>query len=430
RTVGYGPLVADPAGRLALPQGFSYKIVTEAGVTTLESGEVTPGNHDGTGAFPTDDGGTVLVNNHEIFTFAEAAEEGTFPVPLVEGLVYDPAMAGGCTIVVTDVEGNRVTEYVGVAGTAVNCAGGITPWSTWLTCEEDSTRAGTDGATKDHGYVFEVDPFDRDANLDPKPIKALGRYDHEAAAVDPETSNIYLTEDASEPNGLYYRWEGPDGFEGGKGALRELPDDAGVLTAMKCFDATGAYVDDLSRGVEVGTTYSVEWVAVPDRDATTVDTRLQFAAGEITRGRKLEGQWWGRAEGTPGAFVVTSYARAEDSPVEHDGQVWFYDPAAATFTLKVLFGLNPAPDVDGASDGPDNITVSPWGGLILAEDGEGVQHLIGVTEGGESFPMARNDVSTVEFTGPVYSEDNTVLFANVQDPGTMFAITGPWVEQA
>lgn len=102
-----------------------------------------------------------------------------------------------------------------------------------------------------------------------------------------------------------------------------------------------------------------------------------------------------------------------------DGQVWFYDPAASTFFLKVLFGLNPTPDVDGPSDGPDNITVAPWGGLILAEDGEGVQHLVSVTEFGESFPMARNDVSTVEFTGPVYSEDNTVLFADVQEPGTM-----------
>jgi secreted PhoX family phosphatase len=426
RSVGYGALVADPAGRLALPEGFSYRIVTEAGRTLLESGEPTPGNHDGTGAFRTRAGGTVLVTNHEIGTPAEAAEDGIVTVPLVDGLVYDPGMGGGCTVVETGRDGERITEYVGVAGTSTNCAGGITPWDTWLTCEEDSTRAGQDGATKDHGYVFEVDPFDRAANRDPEPIRALGRYDHEAATVDPRTGDVYLTEDASGPNGLFYRWAAPRGFRGGKGALRRLGDTEGVLAAMRCTDDRGEHVDDLSRGVEVGTRYAVEWVEVPDRDARTVDTRLQFADGDVTRGRKLEGQWWGDG----GAYVVTSYARAEDSPGEpHDGQVWFYDPRRGTLTLKLRFGLNPTPDVDGPFDGPDNVTVSPWGGLILAEDGEGVQHLIGVAGDGATFPMARNEVDDAEFTGPVYSHDKRVLFANVQAPGTMFAITGPWRNQ-
>jgi len=164
---------------------------------------------------------------------------------------------------------------------------------------------------------------------------------------------------------------------------------------------------------------------VPDRDAVTVDTRKQFADGDVTRGRKLEGQWWGDG----GAYVVTSFARAADSPVPHDGQVWFHDPERSTLTLKVRFGVNPTPDVDGAFDGPDNITVSPWGGLVLAEDGEGVQHLIGVSGSGETFPLARNEVDTNEFTGPVYSHDKRVLFANLQSPGTMFAITGPWRRQ-
>jgi len=253
RAVGYGALVADPAGRLALPEGFSYRIVTEAGRTLLESGQPTPGKHDGTGAFKARAGGTVLVNNHEIGSLARATTDGTVPVPLVDGLVYDPGMAGGCTIVETDRDGARVDEYVGVAGTSTNCAGGITPWDTWLTCEEDGTRAGQNGATKDHGYVFEVDPFDRAANRDPKPIKALGRYAHEAAAVDPRTGDIYLTEDAAGPNGLYYRWEAPDGFRGGKGALRALGDTDGVLAAMSCANDRGEHVDDLSRATEVGT---------------------------------------------------------------------------------------------------------------------------------------------------------------------------------
>lgn len=198
---GYGPLVPDPAGVLALPVGFQYRIVTQAGVTRLESGEVTPGSHDGTGAFfhPR---GTVLVNNHEIGDPLATAE---FPVPHLDRLVYDPAMAGGCTIVETGRDGTRIREYVGVAGTSENCAGGVTPWGTWLTCEETEDKAGEGGATMDHGYVFEVDPYFRFANRDPQPIKALSRFEHEAAAVDPTTGDIYLTEDASSPNGLLYR---------------------------------------------------------------------------------------------------------------------------------------------------------------------------------------------------------------------------------
>jgi secreted PhoX family phosphatase len=420
---GYGPLVADPAKLLALPEGFSYTIVTEAGKTRLESGEFTPSNHDGAGAFTGKGGGTVLVYNHEC---GAPLAETPLPVPHLEGFTYDPGSAGGCTIVETDKDGKRVREYVAIAGTMTNCAGGITPWDTWLTCEETEALAGSGGRTKDHGYVFEVDPFDQNANRDPQPIKALGRYAHEAAVVDPQSGDILLTEDASNPNGLLYRWEAPKSFKQRKGGLRELGPTDGVLGAMRCTDKAGAFVDDLSRATEVGTTYGVTWTTVPDRDARTTSTRKQFTADQVTRGRKIEGAWWG----DNGAYVVTSYARAESPGQQHDGQVWFYDPKGRTLTLKVRFGVNPNPDQDGAFDGPDNITVSPWGGLILAEDGEGVQHLVGVTEGGESFPLARNELGNgSEFTGPVYSNDKKVLFGSLQTPGIMFAITGPWKTQ-
>ncbi|MGH3695739.1 MAG: alkaline phosphatase PhoX [Pseudonocardiaceae bacterium] len=413
---GYGPLLPDPQGRLALPEGFSYRIVTQAGVSTLESGQPTPGKHDGTGAFPAPRGGTILVNNHEI---RDAA--GVVPVPQLDGLVYDPGVFGGCTVVQVDRDGDPLREYVALAGTSTNCAGGVTPWSTWLTCEETEAKAGSDGATKDHGYVFEVDPYARSANRDPQPIKALGRFPHEAAAVDPRTGDIYLTEDAASPNGLLYRWQAPEDHRPGRGRLRSLSATAGVLGAMRATDGTGAHVDDLSRATEVGTTYTITWIPVPDRDAATTSTRKQFADTDITRARKLEGAWWGHG----GAYIVTSFARSE-SPVPHDGQVWFYHPRRATLTLKLRFALNPAPAVDGAFDGPDNITVSPYGGLILAEDGEGIQHLVGVTLDGRTFPLARNDIDGNEFTGPVYSVDRKILFVNLQDPGTMFAITGPW----
>ncbi|GAA3088119.1 PhoX family protein [Pseudonocardia yunnanensis] len=421
--VGYGPLVADPAKRLALPEGFKYTVVTEAGVTKLESGEFTPSNHDGTGAFKAKGGGTVLVNNHEL---GDPFANTKLPVPHLEGLTYDEGSAGGCTIIETDKDGKRVREFVGIAGTSTNCAGGITPWDTWLTCEETEGLAGSGGRTKDHGYVFEVDPFDQEANKNPQPIKALGRFAHEAAVVDPKSGNILLTEDAGGPNGLLYRWEAPKGFKPKKGGLKELGPTDGVLAAMRCTDKGGAFVDDLSRATEIGTTYSVTWTEVPDRDARTTSTRKQFTGDQVTRGHKLEGAWWG----DNGAYIATSFARSEDSPVEHDGQVWFYDPKRETFTLKVRFGVNPNPDQDGAFDGPDNISVSPWGGLIVAEDGEGVQHLLGISEKGESFPMARNELGNgSEFTGPVYSNDKKVLFGNIQTPGIMFAITGPWKTQ-
>ncbi|MET7379758.1 alkaline phosphatase PhoX [Streptomyces sp. NPDC005526] len=425
--VGYGPLLPDPKGILALPAGFSYRIITRTGETKLESGESTPSNHDGTAAFEGPRGATLLVNNHEL---KGPRANWKYPVPLTEGLVYDPAASGGCTVV--EVRRDQVAEWVGIAGTSTNCAGGSTPWGTWLTCEETEDKAGQNGMTKDHGYVFEVDPEDRRANRDPRPVKALGRYAHEAVVVDPKRGHLYLTEDASGPNGLLYRWTPPEGFRHGRGKLRTLADDAGRLQAFKCFDSGGKFVDDLSRATKTGTVYGVDWVDVPDRDARTVPTRKQFTDGEITRARKLEGMWWGDG----GAYIVSSFARAE-SPVQHDGQVWFYDPKRRTLTLKVLFGVNPDPAGDGAFDGPDNITVSPYGGLVIAEDGEGVQHLFGATDGGRTYPIARNDLNIgteqepeySEFTGVTFSPDGSTLFANIQEPGIMVAITGPWKRQ-
>jgi secreted PhoX family phosphatase len=419
---GYGPLVPDPAGILSLPEGFSYTIVAEAGKTVLEDGNLTPADQDGTGLFATAFGST-LVNNHEI-----SGSEFP-PVPVVAGLVYDPKAKGGTTNIEVDGSGNRLREYVSVSGTENNCAGGVTPWGTWLTCEETETRAGAT-RDKDHGYVFEVSPVQSEnpgnANV---PLKFLGRYAHEAVAVDPATNIIYLTEDASSPLGLYFRWVPPAGFAGGKGALVDLArsaggDTAGSLQAMSCYRGS-RHITDLSQATQPGTQYTVEWVDVPDRDGIPTSVRKQFTDDQVTRSRKLEGQWW--ADG--GAYFVASFARSTDGSInEHDGQVWFYDPAKQTVTLTTLFGVNPDPAVDSDDyDGPDNITVSPYGGVILAEDGEGIQHLVGVTDQGTSYTMARNDSSDSEFTGPVFSADGKILFANIQSsPGRVFAITGPW----
>jgi hypothetical protein len=420
---GYGPLVPDPAGILSLPKGFSYKIVATSGETVMDGGALTPADMDGMGAFATATG-TTLVYNHEI-----SGKEQP-PVPNTPRLTYDPGVFGGTTNLEVDRDGNRVREYVSVAGTDNNCAGGVTPWGTWLTCEETERRKGTGGRLLDHGYVFEVSPVQAE-NLDrsPVPLKFLGRYAHEAVAVDPATNAIYETEDAGGPNGLYFRWLPPAGFRGGKGALLALAqapggDTAGSLAAMKCSRGS-RHIADLSEATQPGTQYKVEWVDVPDRDAKTVSVRRQFSDDQVTRARKLEGAWW--ADG--GAYFVSSFARLSDgSRNEHDGQVWFYDPAKETVTLKTIFGVNPDPSIDADNyDGPDNITVSPYGGVILAEDGSGVQHLVGVTEQGKAYALARNDQGGSEFTGPVFSPDGRTLFACIQSgPGRVFAITGPW----
>jgi secreted PhoX family phosphatase len=420
-SVGYGPLF--PAGPvLALPMGFSYTVIGQSGVAGA-GGFVHPGDPDAMGCFARPGGGSVLVSNHEL------AGADQHAVPHVDGLVYDAGGIGGTSTIVLDADNTVIEQYASVAGTWNNCAGGVTPWGTWLTCEETEARAGG-SLTKDHGYVFEVDPTSQAANIDrsPLPLKFLGRYAHEAAAVDPATGAIYLTEDASSPNGLYYRWTPPADFVPGKGALHALATggavEVGTLEAMKCFDEDGNHVPDLSIATEVNTKYTVEWVTVPDRDARRVSVRKQFTNEQVTRSRKLEGQWW--ADG--GAYFVASYARLSDgSTNEHDGQVWFYDPKKSRVVLKTLFGVNPAPATGDANfDGPDNITVSPHGGLILAEDGEGRSHLVGVTEQGKAYALALNLANDSEFAGPVFNASGSTLFTNIQTPGYTLAITGPW----
>nr|WP_245192312.1 alkaline phosphatase PhoX [Arthrobacter pigmenti] len=301
---------------------------------------------------------------------------------------------------------------------------------TWLSCEETESRAGEDGRTKNHGYVFEVDPASREANLraSPIPLKFLGRYSHEAVAVDPSSTFIYLTEDAKDPNGLYYRWAPPSGFTPGPGKLHELAtsdggDVAGRLQAMNCFE-NGQHISDLSEATAVGTRLQVQWVDVPDRDAAERSVREQFDDEQVTRSYKLEGQWWA----DDGAYFVASFARfREGAAGEHNGQVWFYDPSDETLTLKTIFGIDAvAEQLPGVSGRPDNITVSPHGGFVLAEDSDGVSHLLGVTSQGGTYPLARNDHNDSEFCGPAFSADGRILFVNIQSPGFTLAVTGPW----
>ncbi|MDZ5619689.1 DUF839 domain-containing protein [Nocardioides sp. HM23] len=444
----FPPLVDDPEGILALPAGFSYKILTRAGETALETGGSCPGSHDGAGAFG-HGRRQYLILNHE----CDAGDP--LGVPHLPGTVYDPGATGGggCTVVRTDGKGNNRGQFVGISGTIANCAGGPTPWGTWWTCEEATARAGEDwenedsGATgvyeKDHGYVFEV--FG-DGRARPKPLKALGRYDHEACAISADRQFVFLSEDADEPNGLFYRWEGPPRFRIGPDTVAKLSSASfGRLAAMAILLDDGSVLPDVAylTSAQLGRPFRVTWVKVPDRDATDVDVREQFADGEVTRGRKFEGVW-----GTEqGVYVVNSYAleKGEDLPVDavpHSGMVWFYSYADQTIQLVNYFPyqqhvheetFEPAyPDL--YFDSPDNVTVTPWGSLVLAEDGVGASHVLSSVPGGPSCAIARNMINVgddaepeySEFTGPTFSADGKVLYVNIQDPGLTIAIDGPW----
>jgi secreted PhoX family phosphatase len=442
--------VDDPNGMLSLPAGFSYTIVSIAGTTSLVTGQKSPDRPDGTGAFRVGSG-TRLVQNHELSPGAAN------PVPAIAGTVYDAGIrnAGGCTVIELGTDGSRHAEWVGLSGTISNCAGGVTPWDTWLTCEETEARAGTafgaNGiAAQDHGWIFEVAP-DESGRQYPQPIKAWGRYPHEAVVVMPDRRTVYLTEDASGPNGLFYRWTAPSGTRLRPGVLQRLEPDAGTLEALRVRNTDGTWVDDLSRftSAHIGRELDVAWVMVPDRFAATTSTRKQFAVpGEITRSKKLEGAW---GDGD-GVYFAASYAFHEDIPKSpgvspHDGQIWYLDQRRQTLTLKAYFPWirelhAPSPagawtpwtleqqrTVPDVFDGPDNVHVTPWGGLVLAEDGVGLNGLIAWTEAAGAFRLARNDIlfqgtENSEMTGPTFSPDGKVLFANVQEPGHTFAITG------
>lgn len=413
----YGALVADPDKLLDLPEGFSYTIVSEAGKATTDGG-VTPDRFDGTGLFVGANGNSFLVRNSEQGAI-EGEDDGEpfvleFPTAAAAEYVYDPLCGGGTTTTEIGPDGAVVAEYVSLAGTNNNCAGGVTPWGTWLTCEETEDTIA-DGFEKDHGFVFEVDPVNVENNKNPTPLEGLGRFAHEAVAIDPATGVVYLTEDASEPNGLLYRAT-PTDTSGKYGSLRA----GATLEALAATDDAGGFVPDLSAYSEIGTVLQLGWVAIPDPLAADQSTRTQVE--EVTRSRKLEGTWWGN----DAAYVVASYARLDDGSVgEHDGQVWKLDPAAETLELVVHFTVNPDPASDNF-DSPDNITVAPWGGLILCADGEGTQHLWTVAADGSNQMFARNARDEGEFTGAVFSADGETLYANLQAPGVTFAITGPW----
>lgn len=415
---GYGDLVPakdETTGLelLKLPPGFRYVSFGWKG-DPLSSGALTPGSHDGMAVIGSKPGQVILCRNHEV-------SGGGKPLGGSE-ITYDSNAPGGCINLLFDTKaGKLVKSWAAISGTSRNCAGGPTPWGTWLTCEETVFGPGDkDKDTKKpfdfkqtHGWMFEV-PAEGPAS--PVPLKDMGRFVHEAVAVDPQTGIVYETEDRATA-GIY----------------RFLPKEKGKLAQggkLQMMKVSGQ--PDLRGGFKQGQTFDTAWVDIADpslpHSPGTTDEQGVFHQGKKQGGTtfaRLEGAWAG-----DGVIYIVS----TNGGKAKKGQVWVYQPREEK--LRLVFE-SPESKV---LDFPDNITVSPRGGLVVCEDGDyEPQRLQGLTRDGLLFPLAANnmvlngeknkikgDFRKDEWCGACFSPDGQWLFANLQTPGLTVAITGPW----
>lgn len=422
---GYGPLIPDPRRLLDLPQGFTYRVISQA-FETMSDGFLTPGRPDGMGCFPLEADRVVLLRNHELkVTFVD---EGPFGVGarLADRLPRDRAYdyldtglpaPGGVTRLVYDLKAQKVVSHnLSLAGTLVNCAGGMTPWGSWISCEETTLTAGLE-IGKDHGYAFDVSAS-ATGLVDPVPLKPLGRFKHEAACVDPRTGVIYMTEDL--PDGLFYRFLPND---------RRQPLAGGRLQALGLLDAPE---DGDTRNWEgfrtwsQGDVKSVVWIDLDGVDNPYDDLRLRGARKGAARFARGEGVFFGAGE----IFIACTSGGPYDN-----GQIMRYTPSpregqADEKNQPGQLQLFVEPSDERVLNYCDNIAVAPWGHLIVCEDKYTdihVNHLKAVTPQGKVYTLARNVYTgSGEFAGCCFSPDGSTLFVNIQTPGMTLAITGPW----
>jgi len=420
---------------LSLPPDFTYRSIGWTG-DPMADGTPTPPAHDGMAVvdmLPGRAGDLVLIRNHEVI-FGPLIGGGT-SAPVYDDVRVGQNRAGGGTTTMIFRRGQLLETRPSLAGTVVNCAGGPTPWGSWLSCEETISDASTLGG-RIHGFVFEV-PSPARGVASAVPIAGMGLMKHEAAAVDPRSGIVYETEDNETVSGFYrYR---PHDRSGRVGSLEA----GGVLEMLRVVGANGADLDV----PEPGAVYPVDWAPISDPSALPEGAEGSFLYfGEsvpytqgrengAARFRRLEGCWYGAGSIW---FVDTSGGAARN------GVVWRYTPAAdetAPGRLEAFF-VSSSSD---AADNIDNITVSPRGGLVSCEESRGAtgNRLLGFTPDGSSFEFARNrieiaaaipgkpaiapgDYRSSEWAGACFDPTGRWLFANIQKPGVTFAITGPW----
>ncbi|MDX1655676.1 MAG: DUF839 domain-containing protein [Candidatus Competibacteraceae bacterium] len=375
---------------LSLPKGFRYWAHSITG-QMMDDGFPVPADHDGMAAFRGPRNTTILVRNHEL------SPNQTPPVVVPDHLKFDSAAVGGTTTLVVDSQGRLLRHFASLGGTIRNCAGGPTPWETWITCEENvSVPESGNKLTQKHGYNFEV-PANATGPVEAVPLVGMGRFNHEATATDPLTGFVYQTEDRGDSCFYRYRPNQYGNLAGG-----------GVLEALAVKGKPTLFT---GPNMPPGEPMPVDWVRIeevdPDEDTLRSEAQAKGAA-VFVRG---EGAWYGNGLIY---FVSTSGGNAGE------GQIWAYDPQSDTLKLVVE---SPGSTV---LDNPDNITVAPDGRLVLCEDGGGTDRLVGVNSAGELYDIARNEFDSSEFAGACFSHDGRFLFVNSQSKGITFVIEGPW----
>ena len=410
---------------LQIPPGFAYTALSITG-SLMSDGGLVPGDHDGMACFRNRGRTYTLVRNHELSP-GENEFGNRGGVQPANGKLYDPFVlpsgrgGGGTTTLVVDRDGLLIRDFASLGGTVRNCAGGPTPWGSWISCEENVSTPATSGTvTKKHGYCFEV-PSDLGEGVDPIPIVDAGRFNHEAVALDHKTGILYETEDRSDS--CFYRYishrhSHRHGHLQDGGSLYAMAIRPNVFsscdgTPLPTIDrGNGIYSVDTRRGMQsfLRQPLPVHWVLLDDVDPVGDTLRFEAhakGAAIISRG---EGAWSTARRGRKIYFVATSGGDVAN------GQVFEYDPRYETLTLIVESTSSTI------LDNPDNITVAPDGTLYLCEDGGGTDYVVGVDKNGDIFPFLQHQFGTGEFAGACFSPDGRFMFVNNQQVGITFAV--------
>lgn len=420
RCEGYGALVPDPEGLVDLPKGFHYTVLARKGAA-MDDGFFVPALPDGMAAFAGPGGMILLVCNHELSIKHDDVGPFRGDMSLAKNIprnrAYDDregfgACAGGTTTLVYDPVADRCVHHaLSLAGTMRNCAGGPTPWNSWITCEETVVSAG-EGCEHDHGYCFDVPALEGSTLADPVPLRAMGRFNHEAVAIDIDSGIVYETEDR--PDSLIYRF-----IPNRPGHLRE----GGRLQALGIRDAKGLDTRNWEHAaVEPGVRLTTRWINLEEIDSPGDSLRYRGYDSGAARFARGEGMWAG-SDGI--YFACTSGGAAQK------GQIWRYAPSPAEGTpdeesMPGTLELFVEPNNPALVENADNLTVAPWGDLIVCEDGPRQDYLVGVTPDGKFYRLGRNAFSHAEFAGATFSPDGATLFVNMQGDGITLAIRGPW----
>ena len=419
---GYGPLIDDPKGVLNLPEGFSYKIISKA-KQIMDDGLRLPGLPDGMATFLGPGNETVVIRNHEISPDTTKLGPYGKKNKLVKKLrkedLYDfgrgemPCLGGTTTFVFDEDKQKIEKQFLSLAGTIRNCAGGPTPWNSWISCEED-VRMADDILEKDHGYPFEVPVTLNPGPVKPEPLTAMGRFNHEAVAVDPRTSIVYQTEDRGD--GLIYRFIPHEKGQLSKGGKLQ----ALAVKGQKSVDTRNWDGLDVEK-IPVGKKMPVSWIDLDDIHSPKDDLRYRGFESGAARFARGEGIWFGKNE---------CYFACTNGGHISEGQVFRYIPSEHEGTAKEVdnpgyLELFAEPNDANIVRNCDNLTIAPWGDIILCEDNKSPS-IVGLTPKGEFYQFAKNVGYETEFAGATFSPSGKTLFVNIQGAGLTLAITGPW----